>query len=105
MVRPNLPQQVEAVHVRHPEVDHRQVGGAARQRPHRLGAAPAGDDLEAGPGREAFDDLQHRRLVVDDEKQRARDDGLVDRHGHGSHPAAGARERGTLWGLGSGARQ
>ena len=68
----NLPQQVEAVHVGHPQVDHREIGRSPHQRAHRFGAAPARDDLEAGLRRQALDDFQDRRLVVDDEQRGAR---------------------------------
>ena len=45
--RADLPQQIEAVHVGHAQIDHREIGGLAQQRAHRLGAAGAGDDVEA----------------------------------------------------------
>ena len=67
----DLPQQVEAVHVGHPQVDHREVGRLAHQRAHRVGAARAGDDVEPDSRGEPLEDFQHRQFVVDDEEQRA----------------------------------
>ena len=68
--RADLPQQIEPVDVGHPQIDHRQVGGLAQQRAHRVGAARAGDDVEPDARRQPLDDLQHRHFVVDDEQQR-----------------------------------
>ena len=79
---PNLAQQVEAVDVRHPQVDHRQVRRLAHQRLHRLAAAPARDDVEAGLPRQALNHFQHGRLVVHDEEQRT--GGGWFGHGHGN---------------------
>ena len=80
----DLTQQVEPVDIRHPQVDHREIGGLAQQRSHRLGAACAGHHVEADTCGEPFDDLQHRDLVVDDEEQRAV--GFLGRH-HGDGSA------------------
>ena len=90
----DLPQQIEAVHVGHAQIDHREIGGLAHQHPHRLGAAGAGVDLEPGLGREALDDLEYRQFVVDDQERRPRSDERGDnlryRHNNGCGPAAGA---------------
>ena len=75
----DLAQQVEAVHVGHAQVDHREIGRSAHQGAHRLGAARARDDVEADLGRQPFDDLQDRQLVVDDEQERAVQRRLVQR--------------------------
>ena len=49
--RADLAQQIEAVDVGHPQIDHREIGRLAQQRAHRLGAAGAGHDVEADPAR------------------------------------------------------
>ena len=53
----NLPKQIEAVHVRHAQIDHREVGRLAHQNPQRLGAARAGFDIEPCFRREPLDHL------------------------------------------------
>src|ERR1035437_1030675 len=79
---PNLAQQVKAVDVRHPQVDHRQVRRFAHQRLHRLAAAPARDDVEAGLPRQALNHLQRGRVVVHDEEQRTGGDRFGRDHGN-----------------------
>src|SRR5207248_4645195 len=43
--RANLAQQVEPVDVGHAEIDHREIGGPAGERPHGFRSAPARDDI------------------------------------------------------------
>ena len=64
----NLAQQLEAMHVRHAQVDHRQVRWLAKQQAHGFGAARARPHLEARLVREAFNQLQHRHFIVHDEQ-------------------------------------
>ncbi len=67
-VRLDLPEEIEAVHVRHPEIDHREIRGLANQHAQRLGAAGARLHVEAGLPREALHNSQYRHFIVDDEQ-------------------------------------
>jgi len=80
------------VHIRHAEVEHREIGRLAQQRPHRLTAAAAGHDVEANLRGQPLDDTQHRLLIIDDEEKRTR---LRSRHRRGvrSTPAMRAQHR------------
>jgi hypothetical protein len=78
----DLPQEIEPVHVGHAKVDHRQIGGPAREHAHRFHAAAAGRHVKPCFCSEAFDDFEHWRLVVDDQQQRTRRGGLFNRCRH-----------------------
>ncbi len=68
----NLAQQIEAVHIRHAQVDHREVRWLAKQEAHGFGAARARPHFKARLVREAFNQLQHWQFVIDDKQRRLR---------------------------------
>jgi hypothetical protein len=69
-----LLEQVEAVDLRHLDVEEEYVGPRARDRLDSLGPAALADDLDLGIGGEQqAHDLARERLVVDDEDLEAHD--------------------------------
>ncbi len=68
--RANLAEQIESVDVRHPQVDHGEIGGPTHQRVERLAAAGTRDHLEAGLAGHPLDHPQHGTLIVDNQEQR-----------------------------------
>ena len=58
---------LQPIQVRHPEIDHDEVGADAAAGRNTRGAGRAGHDIEAGLLPEVTDGLEDRRLVVDDQ--------------------------------------
>ena len=83
----NLPQQIEAVHIGHAQVDHREVGRPPHQDAHRFRAAAARHHVVAGLAGHTLDHFQNGRLVVDDDQQRFCGYRIRQRH----HPRGRAR--------------
>ncbi len=63
-------QHVEAADVRHPQIDHDQIGAPRLQQRDGVAAVGAGVSVVAGAPREAAHHLQDPLLVVDDHQQR-----------------------------------
>ena len=75
----DLAQEVETVDVGHAEIDHRQIGRSPHQAAHRVGAARAGHDVEAGLGGQPLEDAQDGQVVVDDKQQRTAESSFMHR--------------------------
>ncbi len=64
-------QHLEAVDLRHAEIDDRHIGRQPRKLGHHRVTSAAADHVEPFLAREPLDDVDHHGLVVDDEHNRA----------------------------------